>query len=60
VQAIGQLFVVVDVLAPLALGLVADRLGLRAALACLALQPVVVAACAVGWGRSARRDPAHE
>jgi predicted MFS family arabinose efflux permease len=60
VQAIGQLFVVVDVAAPLALGLVADRLGLRAALACLALQPVVVAACAVGWGRPARRDPAHE
>jgi MFS family permease len=47
VQAIGQLFVVVDVVAPLALGLVADRLGLRAALACLVIQPVVVAACAV-------------
>lgn len=46
VQAVGQLFVVVDVVAPIALGLVADRLGLRAALACLALQPVVVAACA--------------
>jgi hypothetical protein len=53
-QAIGQLFVVVDVVAPLALGLVADRLGLRAALACLVIQPVVVAACAVWWGKPAQ------
>jgi FSR family fosmidomycin resistance protein-like MFS transporter len=46
VQAVAQLFVVVDVVAPLALGFVADHFGLRAAIACLALQPVVVAACA--------------
>jgi MFS family permease len=50
VQAIAQLFVVVDVVAPLALGFAADRLGLRAALACLALQPVVIAVCAACWG----------
>jgi MFS family permease len=50
VQAVSQLFVVVDVVAPLALGFVADRVGLRAALACLALQPAIIAACAVCWG----------
>ncbi len=47
VQAIGQLFVVVDVLAPLALGIIADRFGLRAAMACLALQPIVIVGLAV-------------
>jgi MFS family permease len=47
VQAMGQLFVVIDVVAPIALGLVADRWGLGAALACLALQPAVIVACAV-------------
>jgi MFS family permease len=46
VQAIGQLFVVVDVLAPLALGFLADRFGLRVAIACLLLQPVIIVACA--------------
>lgn len=46
VQALSQLFVVVDVVAPLALGLVADRFGLRAAIACLALQPATIIACA--------------
>jgi MFS family permease len=45
VQAMGQLFVVVDVVAPLALGLAADRWGLGVALACLLVQPVVVGAC---------------
>jgi MFS family permease len=50
VQAVAQLFVVFDVVAPLAVGFVADRFGLRAALACLALQPVVVAGCAGCWG----------
>jgi hypothetical protein len=54
VQAIAQVFVVVDVAAPVALGLVADRLGLRAALAYLAAQPLIVAACAALWGREAR------
>ena len=43
VQAMGQLFVVVDVGAPLLLGAVADRFGLGAAMGCLLLQPVVVA-----------------
>jgi MFS transporter, FSR family, fosmidomycin resistance protein len=46
VQACAQLFVVVEVGAPLALGWVADRFGARAAIACLALQPGVVLACA--------------
>ncbi len=45
VQAMGQLFVVVDVGAPLALGLVADRFGLGAALGCLLLQPAVILGC---------------
>jgi fucose permease len=46
VQACAQLFVVVDVVAPLVLGVVADRYGLRAAIGCLVLQPAVIAACA--------------
>ena len=53
VQALGQLFVVVDVVAPLALGLIADRFGLGAALACLVVQPVVIAVCAGVLGRQA-------
>jgi MFS family permease len=57
VQACAQLFVVVDVLAPLALGFAADRFGLRAAIACLALQPAVIVACAafLPGGRDAER-----
>lgn len=46
VQALSQVFVVCDVAAPLALGWVADHLGLRAAIASLALQPLVVGLCA--------------
>jgi MFS family permease len=46
VQACAQLFVVVDVAAPVALGLAADRFGLDVAIAWLLLQPAVVAACA--------------
>jgi MFS family permease len=46
VQACAQLFVVVDLAAPLALGFTADRFGLDAAIACLLLQPAAVAACA--------------
>jgi MFS family permease len=46
VQAVGQLFVVVDILAPVILGVVADRWGLRAAMACLVVQPVIILACA--------------
>jgi sugar phosphate permease len=42
VQACAQLLVAVDVVAPLALGAIADRFGLHTALACLALQPVVI------------------
>ncbi len=57
VQAIAQLFVAVDVGAPLALGLVADRYGLRAAIGCLFLQPAVIVACAAAL-RPASRAPA--
>jgi len=46
VQALAQVFVVVDVLGPLALGVVADRFGLGAAIGCLTAQPVVIFACA--------------
>jgi MFS transporter, FSR family, fosmidomycin resistance protein len=46
VQAIAQWFVLVDVLAPLALGFVADRFGLSAAIASLVLQPAVIVVCA--------------
>jgi MFS transporter, FSR family, fosmidomycin resistance protein len=47
VQALGQLFVVVDVLAPIVLGVVADRFGLAAAVSCLMVQPAVILVCAV-------------
>lgn len=55
VQAIAQLFIVVDLIAPLALGLVADRFGLRAAIACLVLQPAVIVVCAVCIPRGVAR-----
>jgi MFS transporter, FSR family, fosmidomycin resistance protein len=42
VQAMGQVFVVVDVAAPIALGAVADHFGLDAALGCLLVQPAIV------------------
>jgi MFS family permease len=47
VQAISQLFIVIDIAAPVALGVVADRFGLGAAMAGLLLQPLIVLACAV-------------
>jgi len=50
VQAIAQLFVVIDVAAPLALGVVADHSGLGAAVACLGLQPAIVILCALACG----------
>jgi MFS family permease len=52
VQAIGQLLVVVDVAAPLTLGFVADRIGLRAAIACLILQPFAIIVCAASMMRA--------
>ena len=55
VQAIAQLFMVVDLIAPLALGFVADRFGLRAAIACLVLQPAVIVLCAVCIPRGVAR-----
>jgi MFS family permease len=58
VQAIGQLFVVLDVLAPLAIGWIADRHGLGAAIACLVVQPVVIVGCAA-LGRPDFRGPSR-
>lgn len=52
VQAIGQIFVVVDIAAPLVLGAVADRFGLDSALRCLLIQPAIIAACGVLLGRN--------
>jgi MFS family permease len=52
VNALGQVFVVVDVLAPLALGALADRWGVVAALGCLAVQPFGVLALTL-WSRRA-------
>jgi MFS family permease len=40
VSALAQVFVVIDIGGPLALGLLADAFGLSAALACLAVQPL--------------------
>ncbi|HEX3771343.1 MAG TPA: MFS transporter [Polyangiaceae bacterium] len=57
VQAIAQLFTAVDIGAPLALGAIADRYGLRAAIGALALQPVIVATCALALGATAARRP---
>ncbi|HEY1694071.1 MAG TPA: MFS transporter [Polyangiaceae bacterium] len=56
VQAVGQVFVVVEVGAPVVLGLVADRFGLGPALACLAVQPLVILVCALAL----RSPPKHE
>jgi MFS family permease len=47
VQACAQLFVAVDVVAPLALGWVADRFGARIAIACLVAQPGVILVAAL-------------
>jgi MFS family permease len=53
VQAVAQVFVAVDIGAPLILGVVADGYGLSAALACLLLQPVAIVACALFTGQAA-------
>jgi MFS transporter, FSR family, fosmidomycin resistance protein len=42
VNALAQLFVVVDIVGPLVLGALADALGVRVALACLCVQPLTV------------------
>jgi len=55
VNAFAQIFVVLDVVGPLALGALAERAGLPAALAALALQPLGVLVI-LGWSR--RRRPA--
>jgi MFS family permease len=53
VQAMGQIFVAVDIAAPLALGVLADRFGLDVALACLLAQPAIIVACSILLGRGA-------
>jgi MFS family permease len=57
VQAIAQIFVVIDVIAPLALGAAADRYGLSVAIGCLLAQPVVIVACAAVLGRNGACAP---
>ncbi|HTJ83219.1 MAG TPA: MFS transporter, partial [Polyangiaceae bacterium] len=56
VNALDRVFIVSEVGLPLALGWVADRWGLAAAMSCLALQPIVVASVAVALS-SRRRAP---
>jgi MFS family permease len=58
VQALAQLFVGVDIVAPLALGILADRFGLRAAMTCLALQPLFIVLAAAIAPDHARDSPA--
>jgi MFS family permease len=58
VNALAQLFVVIDIGAPLALGALADRAGLPAALAALALQPLGVLLL-LGWNGRRRRARAR-
>ncbi len=55
VNALGQLFVWMDIGAPLLMGSIADRQGLTAALLCLSAQPVVVATLALTLGRARPR-----
>jgi fucose permease len=54
VQALAQVSVVLEVVAPLAVGAIADRFGLRAGLACLLAQPAMILACAL-FASSRRR-----
>jgi MFS transporter, FSR family, fosmidomycin resistance protein len=42
VNALAQVFVVIDIVGPLALGALADALGVAVALACLCVQPLAV------------------
>jgi FSR family fosmidomycin resistance protein-like MFS transporter len=56
VNAVNALFNPIDLLIPLALGLTADRFGLIAALAVLALQPVLLFAIALGRLSGTRGD----
>jgi MFS family permease len=55
VNALAQVFVVVDIVGPLALGALADSLGVGVALACLCVQPLaVLVVMLVSRGRTAR------
>lgn len=51
VAAVGRLFVVFDVIAPVAVGAVADHLGIRTALCLLAAQPVGILIIALSAAR---------
>ncbi len=48
VQASLQAFAIIDVLAPIALGLIVHRWGLTAAIGCLLLQPLVILVSSAG------------
>ncbi|HLT35345.1 MAG TPA: MFS transporter [Enhygromyxa sp.] len=60
VAAIDQLFTPFSIVAPIALGLIADRFGVLVALAVLLLQPVGVGLIGLGQLRSARRPRARD
>lgn len=69
VNALSEVFVLLDILAPVALGVVADRFGLELALACLLTQPLCVLALVLVFGdrrgrprrtRGKRLDRRHE
>lgn len=51
VNALSQVFVLLDIAGPLALGALADAHGLALALACLALQPLTVLVLVLSFGR---------
>ena len=53
VNAMAQVFVIIDIAAPLAVGALADARGLSVALASLILQPLVVGILA--WADSAEK-----
>lgn len=55
VNALAQVFVLLDIAGPLALGALADRLGVAAALACLMLQPLGISLLLVAAKRQAPR-----
>jgi fucose permease len=58
VNAIGQLYVAVEVVLPLAAGAIAERYGLAAGLASLAFEPAMVLAVALATTRKAVRSRA--
>ena len=57
VNAVGSLFTPVEIAMPLALGLVADRFGLVAALLCVLTQPLLLGLAGLGLHRRRDRVP---